>query len=318
MKFVLNNEKVENSHGFYLMNKGGDFKRFNANPVMLYLHDQGKLIGRWSNLTIDGDTLVAEPVFDKDDELAVKLEKKVENNFLKGASPGIRILEAKLVEDAVHVTKWELMEASLVPVPSGSSSLALYSQEGKLLADSEIKDYINLCVNSQINTNTDNTMELKLFATQLGLKADASETEVLDAMKKVMGEKDSAEAKLTERDAEITRLQGELKATQDAKVKALIDGAIADKKIAENLRATYTKLAETDYEGCVAALAAMSGVKRVTGELGTGAPAGVPDAEKNWSYKDYVKNNKAEELKAKNFDRFKELYKLQYGREYTA
>ncbi len=319
MKFVFNDENIENSHGFFLLNKGGDFTRFKKNPVMLYLHDQNNLIGRWSKLIIEGSTLVAEPEFDTEDELAIKLKQKVDRGFLKGCSPGIRIMKVKLIDEKVYATKWELMESSLVPVPSGSASLVLYTKEGKQLKDSEVKNYLNLCLSGNANNNNNNNnMELILFTSLLGLKSDASETDVIDAVKKVISEKQQAEAKLAAKDEEIAKLESKLKVSQDAKVKALIDKAIADKKIDETLRATYTTLAETDYEGCKAALEAIKGVSPVKQELGANgaAAAQAPEAEKNWTYKDYVRNNKAEELKVKNFERFKELYKLEYNREY--
>lgn len=314
MDFVLNDQTIENSHGFYLRNDGGDFKRFNDNPVMLHLHDQKNLVGKWLNLRIDGDKLMATPEFDEKDPEAVKIKGKVDAGYLKGCSPGIRILEAALFDEKVYVTSWELMEGSLVPVPSGRASLALYSADGNLLSGDAIKSHLNLF----INTNTEISMNLALFATQLGLKADATETEVSTALAAIIAKNQTHAHDLTAKDQEITRLQGIVDQEKKNKVKSLIDGAVAAKKIDEILRATYTKLAETDYEGCEKALAAMQGVGSVTEQLGAQGQAVIPEAEKNWTYSDYVKNGKAENLKAKNLPRFKELYKSEFNREYIS
>ena len=312
MDFVLNDQTIENSHGFYLQNAGGDFTRFNDNPVMLHLHDQKNLVGRWLNLHIDGDKLIATPEFNEKDTEAVKIKSQVDGGYLKGCSPGIRILEAQLIDEKVYVTKWELMEGSLVPVPSGRASLALYTAEGNMLSGDNIKSHLNLF----INTKTETSMNLALFATQLGLKADATETEVSTALAAIIAKNQTHAADLSAKDQEITRLQGLVDAEKKNKVKTLIDAAVTAKKIDETLRATYTKLAESDYEGCEKALNALSGVAPVVSQLGTGS-ASIPEAEKSWSFKDYLKNNKAENLKATNFDRFKDLYKAEYGRDYS-
>lgn len=311
MDFVLNNQTVENAHGFFLLNEGGDFTRFNANPVLLALHDQSKLIGKWLNFRVEGDQILAEPEFDEKDAEALKYKQKVDGGYLKGCSPGIRVLEAKEADGKVYVTKWELMEGSLVPVPSGRASLALYTAEGQMLTGDNIKSHLNLF----INTKTETIMNLALIATQLGLKAEATEAEVSAAITAVITKNQTHATELAAKDQKIGELQGIIDAAKKDKVKSLIDQAVASKKIDETLRATYTKLAETDYEGAERALAALPGVNPVVQNLGTGAVA-VPEAEKAWTFSDYVKNNKAENLKATNLERFKDLYKAQFGHEY--
>jgi hypothetical protein len=221
------------------------------------------------------------------------------------------VLEAKEVDGKVYVTKWELMEGSLVPVPSGRASLALYTAEGQMLTGDNIKSHLNLF----INTKTETIMNLALIATQLGLKAEATEAEVTTAIAAVISKNQTHATELAAKDQKIVELQGIVDAAKKEKVKNLIDAAITAKKIDETLRATYTKLAETDFEGAEKALSALPGVSPVAQNLGTGAVA-IPEAEKAWNFGDYVKAGKAENLKATNLERFKDLYKAQYGREY--
>ncbi|HQL70947.1 MAG TPA: HK97 family phage prohead protease, partial [Bacteroidales bacterium] len=149
--FVLNDQTQENAHGFYLRNEGGRFDRFRANPVLLHNHDENKLFGKWENLRIEGDKLVATPVFDQDDAEALKIQKKVDKGFLKGGSPGIIILNAELLtengKDKVVVTEWELMEGSVVPVPSNRGSVCLYAPDGTRLKDDQVKLSLNELIN---------------------------------------------------------------------------------------------------------------------------------------------------------------------------
>lgn len=63
-KFIFNDETKKNSHGFFLLNGGGKFERFQEYSPMLDNHDLNRLIGRWDNLHVEGALLVADPVFD--------------------------------------------------------------------------------------------------------------------------------------------------------------------------------------------------------------------------------------------------------------
>lgn len=48
---------------------------------------------RWEELLISDDALYATPVFDVNDDLGKKLNDKVENDFIRAASIGFRIVE---------------------------------------------------------------------------------------------------------------------------------------------------------------------------------------------------------------------------------
>ena len=80
-KFILNDQRVKNSHGFYLENAGGRFERFDDNPVMLDNHDMSKLVGRWEELAVEGDLLTATPVFDEGTELGRERKGQVEQGI---------------------------------------------------------------------------------------------------------------------------------------------------------------------------------------------------------------------------------------------
>ncbi len=154
MDFILNDESRVNSHGFILVNSGGDFERFRRNPVMLHNHNFDELIGLWDNIRIEGSLLKAEPKFDMDDEFSKKIEGKVIRGFLKGASPCIKFTEAEfrpLPDGTVipFITCWELMEASIVTVPSNDNALKLYNSKGEVLENVE---QIQLNINSIINS----------------------------------------------------------------------------------------------------------------------------------------------------------------------
>lgn len=313
-KFVVNDESVKNTHGFYLLNSGGEFSRFEKNPVMLHNHDRDQLIGKWEDLKTEGDELTAIPIFDEGCDTGKEKKRQVDEGYLKGASPGIRIIDAEFRiingRDELVVTRWELMEISVTPVPSGANSVRLYDENGSQLIGEEVRLFVEKFKSKQTD------MEIKLIAPVLGLSSDTSESKVLDAVKKAVDDNKQYKIDLASKDEEIKNLRTKVEAAEKSKVKNLIDQAIREKKIDETLRGHYTKFAEADFEGCEKALSAMKGVDKVTSKIGEDAAGDIPEKEKGWTYTDYVKHNKAAELKANNFDRFKDLYKAEFGREY--
>ena len=86
--FILHDETV-NTQGFRMLTSGADLSVFKNNPVMLLNHDDwDPPIGRWENIRVEGTQILADAVFDEDDERAVAVMGKVERGFLKAASIG--------------------------------------------------------------------------------------------------------------------------------------------------------------------------------------------------------------------------------------
>lgn len=127
--FIVNDESV-NSHGFLVKTDGIDLTRFLQNPVMLYLHDKAmSVIGKWENLRKDGTQLLADAVFDIDDEFAKEIAGKVERGFIKATSLGLVYSQDDFVMNGNEpiLQKSILMEISIVPIPSNGNALKLYS-----------------------------------------------------------------------------------------------------------------------------------------------------------------------------------------------
>ncbi len=315
MGFTLNDELIRNTHGFYLKNSGGDFTRFNANPVMLFNHEYDKVIGRWENLRVEENLLIADEVFDVDDPESLKIKNKVDRNFLKGASLGIYPLDAEVElrdgKEELVVTRWELLEGSIVSVPSNGNAIRLYGVDGEIMEVQELK----LMAKKTTQPNFLNNMKIETIAVMIGLAADAKEDQVMETLSAIIAKNNDNAKQLTAKDKEIQDLKAVVEEHKQSKVKSLIDSAIADKKIDESLRATYTKLANTDFAEAKKALDAIKGVGRAVETLGQET---VPDGEKDWDFHKYVREGKAEHLKANNLNRFKELYKKAFNRDYKS
>ena len=139
--FILYDDSLPNADSTRVLLEGIELSRFKQNPVMLYMHHRGHLdknrpsgsevIGRWENLRIEGTQLLADAVFDEEDELGKKIASKVKRGFLKGASIGIDVADTS--EDTQYklsdqkgttITKSTLLEVSIVDIPQNEKALA--------------------------------------------------------------------------------------------------------------------------------------------------------------------------------------------------
>ncbi|MHA1348029.1 MAG: HK97 family phage prohead protease [Candidatus Heimdallarchaeaceae archaeon] len=80
-------------------------------------------IGKFEDVRIEDNKLKAWAVFDEDDDMSMKIFKKLSKGFLQSFSVGISVITKELVkeDDGVKyydVTKWGIDEASVVGIPA--------------------------------------------------------------------------------------------------------------------------------------------------------------------------------------------------------
>ena len=144
--FILYDERVLNSDGTRILLQGLKLNRFKKNPVMLYMHHRAhshpqatgsEVIGRWKNIRIHNQRLLAEAQFDTQDPFAKKIAQKVQQGFLIGASIGIEVTRS--TDDSKYKLKGQhketiiesvLLEASIVDIPKNEN--ALMKSKGQL------------------------------------------------------------------------------------------------------------------------------------------------------------------------------------------
>ena len=105
-------------------------------------------------------------------------------------------------------------------------------------------------------------------------------------------------------------LEQKLKTMNEAKVKQLVDTAIAAKKIGEDERETYTQLATNDFDMAEKIIGKLQGVNPVVDQL---KKPTVNEAEKDWTFDDYHKKGKLENLMKENPQRYSELFEAKFG-----
>ena len=175
------------------------------------------------------------------------------------------------------------------------------------------KAIFDYCQNHIINQKSEKMFkESKKFADALNMAETTDETIVLDKVMEVVNQRNAAQSELTAERTKVENLTRQLAEAQKSKVTNLINSAVEAKKIGEDERATYTKLAENNFAEVEAILAKRQGVDKVVDKLGADT---IPVAEKEWGWDEYFKNGKLENLKATNRARFDELYKAKFNVE---
>ena len=142
-------------------------------------------------------------------------------------------------------------------------------------------------------------------------EAEVSDDTVMTAVKNVLKSNSELQNQLKTVKAENASLKNQIGELNNAKVKSLIDKAIAEKKFGEDDRDSYTRLANTDFELAEKMIGKMKGVERIVDHLDTEHES---EEEKDWTFDDYHKKGKLENLKKTNKEKYNKLYKTRFGR----
>lgn len=279
--FVLCDSRSVNSYGFRIDVDGIDTARFEANPVMLDSHDPERLIGRWENIRKEDGRLLADAVFDLDDEAAKKVAGRVERGFLKGCSVGVIIRELAELDGTAVATRTELMEASLCAIPADAGAVALYDENRRKLNYEDIKHQLKFNINMDKQEKKD---EQTLLEQQQQLAA---------------------------KDQRIAELEQRLADRDKEAVTAFLATAVAEGRIAEAEKEGFAKLAATDFD-TVKDIIAKREAKPTASlhEMARHAAATAPaDDRRNWNYLEWMKKDPEglRKMKAEEPERFKML-----------
>lgn len=187
--FVFNDESIANTYGFYILTSGIELSRFEKNPVMLSDHwnNNSDVLGNWIDIKKEGTLLTGVPVFDTEDPDTARIAGKVERGFIKACSMGIIVDRENLtyIDGKIFLTKCELAEVSIVPVPSNANAVRLMHNDGKVMTEAEVQ---SLCLSivpdgksPELNLNNNNMKRIILSASSLmALGFDDQPTEGLD------------------------------------------------------------------------------------------------------------------------------------------
>ena len=301
----ITNESV-NSYGFRVLTSGIDLEQYRRNPVLLYMHERGNVIGYVKDLQVENGEVTGELVFDEASELSIRCKKQFEVGSLRMVSVGLDPKETSgapelLLEGQTRptVTKSKLVEVSLVDIGANDDAIRMYNEGTAIELGKDGNCLLPLLSNNPINQTT---MDLKKLALQLGLPETADEATVLAKIAELQKE---AGASVT--------LKAENDKLKLAGITTLVDKAITEKKITVENKEHFLNLGKTiGAEELEKTLAAMSPNVKLSGVIHQGgSPA------QQGSYTKLSEVPEAELLTMRQSDpaTYKRLFKAEYGYE---
>lgn len=317
--FVLHDESV-NSYGFRMLTAGAVLEEFKKNPVMLYNHDDREMpIGRWDNIRIEDNRILADAHFDELDPRGKEIARKVDAGYINACSIGAWVLEsdsdASLYidgQDSPTVTRWVVREASICNIPSNHNALALYDARGKRVAEDDIPSILELTDKQTTLTIEPHKTMIQELKAILSLADNAKEE---DALKAIQAQKEQ----LATLQDEVAQLKAE---KQEAEVKALsekkahftslLDSAMRNGTLAEGQKESFAKLFDSNPDEVIAMLEAMPKRRSVTEQLHDAKQQSAKNELLEMSWDDLDRTGRLQELR----DSAPEVYTEKYNQRF--
>ena len=297
-----------NSYGSRVLTAGMNVEQYCRNPVLLYMHERGNVIGYVKDLKSENGEVTGELVFDEASELSKRCKKQYEFGSLRMVSAGIDILELSdakehLVQGQTRptVTKSKLFEVSLVDIGANDDAIVL-KRDGTVINLGKDGECLLPLLNNK--PQKQKVMDQKMLALQLGLPETADEAAISAKL---------AELKASKEDAD--KLRKEIETLLLGRITAAVEKAIAEKRIGEDKKQQFIELGKKigveDLESTFGAMSPQVKLSAVVGHQGV-APAATTVTYKKLSE---VPSEKLEEMREKQPDEYKRLYKAEYGME---
>ena len=298
-----------NSYGSRVLTSGMDVSQYNRNPVLLYMHERGNVVGYVKDLKVENNEVTGELMFDCASELSQRCKKQFEFGSLRMVSAGLEILAMSEDKDLLvagqtrpTITKSKLFEVSVADVGANDDALVLH-KDGKRITLGRDGDCDLPLLNNNNKQKKTEEMENKTIALNLGLPETATEAEISAKIAELKAVKEQNASLLQEKE----------KLTL-ARINSLIDQAIADKRIELNNKDQFVELGKKiGTEELEKTLKAMHPAVKLSSVIGH--QGGAPTDEKKLTKLSDVPAEQIATLRSENPEEYKRLYKAEYGIE---
>lgn len=296
-----------NSYGFRVLTSGMDVGQYSRNPVLLYMHERGNVVGYVKDLKVENNEVTGELMFDCASELSQRCKKQFEFGSLRMVSAGLEILETSEDKDLLvagqtrpTITKSKLFEVSIADVGANDDALVL-QRNGKMITLGRDGDCDLPLLNNNNKQKKTEEMENKTIALQLGLPETATDAEI--------------SAKLTElnqlKEQNVSLLK-EKESLTLVNITNLVTQAIAEKRLEEKDKDQFVELGKKiGAEELEKTLKAMHPAVKLSSVLGH--QGGTPAGEQNFTKLSEVPADQIATLRSENPEEYKRLYKAEYG-----
>lgn len=298
-----------NSYGFRVLTSGMDVSQYNRNPVLLYMHERGNVVGYVKDLKVENNEVTGELMFDCASELSQRCKKQFEFGSLRMVSAGLDILETSedasmLVQGQTRptITKSKLFEVSVADVGANDDALVLH-KDGKQITLGRDGDCDLPLLNNNNKQKKTEEMDNKTIALQLGLPETATEAEISAKLTELNAVKEQNASLMKEKD----------KLTLES-ITNLVTHAIADKRLEEKDKDQFVELGKKigteELEKTLKAMHPAVKLSSVIGHQGS-----TPTDEKKLTKLSDVPAEQIATLRSENLEEYTRLYKAEYGIE---
>lgn len=296
----ITNESL-NDYGTRVLTSGVDISQYQRNPVLLYMHRRGEVIGCVRDIRAEAGEIIGELEFDEATELSSRIKRQFEFGSLRMVSAGLDILETSGDPSLMlpgqtcdTVTRSRLFEVSVVDIGANDDALVL-RRDGvdlKLGKDGGSLPAIN-------KSNKTKRMEVNEIMTLMGLDPSADDAAVRARAAELAAGRQEADGLRAERDTLIL-----------AAVTQAVDGGVAEGRIPQVSREHFIALGKAiGLDGLKTTIAAMSPAAKISRTLNLGAAA------KEYSRLGEVPADRLEAMRSGDRDTYIRLYKAEYGIE---
>ena len=302
----ISNESL-NAYGTRIMTDGLDIAQYQRNPVLLYMHQRGLVIGYVKDIRKEDGEVTAELVFDGASPVSIRVKTQFEFGSLKMVSAGIDILELSEEPEQViqgqtrpTVTKSKLFEVSVVDIGANDDALVLTKDGSALELAKDGSNPLPL-LNNKPNKQT-KEMDLKEIALMLGLDASSDENAVKARI---------ATLKKAEEDVKTLRTEKE-QMTLSAITQA-VDAGINEKKIPAGKKEHFINLGKSvGLDALKETIAMMTPAAKVSEMLNRAPEGGQPSTYEKLSQ---VPANELQAMRKDDRKTYIQLFKAEYGFE---
>ena len=310
-------DETLNCYRTWVKTDGVILEQFQKNPVMLWMHWRGMIIGLIKNIKVENGEITGEPYFDEVREESKMAKQQWEKGSLRMGSPNFEVIEtsddpALLKEGQTRptITKCKLVEFSMVDIGGNDNNIRL-SYSGKELKLSEGDDcsVLPLLKNPIVKLNNNNEMnqELMSIALMLGMPAESTLADVQKQVNVLLEHKKTNE----ELRNEIKTLEDRLEGMQLSGITAMVDEAVRAGKFTADKKDHFVELGKkVGSESLKLTLESMSSSMKPSALIDK-SPA--PASEKQYKSWGEVPEEDLKLLRKENPELYKKLYKAEFG-----
>ena len=300
----ISNESL-NAYGTRILTGGLDISQFERNPVLLYMHQRGLVIGFVKDIRKENGEVTGELEFDEATPESIRVKKQFEFGSLKMVSAGIDVLELSEDPEVLvvgqtrpTVTRSKLFEVSVVDVGANDDALVLTREGAALELAKDGSNPLPLLNTNLFKQSTQ--MDLREMALQLGLDANADEAAVKAKIAELQAAKQEADS-----------LRQEKETLTLSAITAAVEDGITGKRIPADKREHFIELGKkVGLESLRETIAAMTPQTKISAVLHKGGEGTV-----EYRKLSEVPAGSIETLRRDDRETYIKLYKAEYGIE---